>query len=544
MARKVQLKILIFLLVSLFLTGAWGNLRSALFTRDRRGIGWQLSRMEILGKPVYSAQEHFWANIGRSGIFISRNIESLAFSYVHGYADPFINVVHADVLWMDNLTGEGVVVAVMDSGIDITHEALRPYGHLNFSAKVIGWYDPINNISLPYDDNGHGTACASIVAGDAPNFKGIAPKAKLVGIKVLDSKGRGDSNVFLDGVNWILTNKDTYNISIVSISLGSDETSDGNDPLSLAIDMMVQNGLVVVISAGNFGPRGGSVGIPGTSRWGITVGAAESSAIGEIVATYSSRGPTQDGRIKPEIVAPGSVRVARVNSTDGYEIFSGTSAAAPIAAGLAAIIKQKHPEYTPFDIKNILVMCTLPLSSITGNNDEGYGIVRGELIRDFLQNEPYNFTHASFDITPGRKNGILLRINNPETRRLTISSAIFFECRIRLMRCGVPEGMPSVLPHYTDPSNTSLPTIVQSASGNSRIQIDIPPGNWVITLTIRENIQIPIKIELQPFSTGVEELDIFIDIMTSPVISLACIVGFGVGFVIGVLRKRANVKIP
>ncbi len=245
-----------------------------------------------------------------------------------------------------------VVVAILDTGIDA--------GHVDLDAgKVIGWYDVINGRTSPYDDHGHGTHVASITAGTGEgnaDYTGVAPGAALVGIKVLDRNGSGTTSGIISGIDWMIRNKDTYGIRAGNMSLGSSGCSDGTDSLSSAVNNAVDNGIVMVVAAGNSGPNKCTVGSPAAAARGITVGAMyDPGEKGWVVAEFSSRGPTADGRIKPDIAAPGRyITAAEAGSGNGYVTYSGTSMATPFVAGVVALMLDADYSLTDTEVKAIL----------------------------------------------------------------------------------------------------------------------------------------------------------------------------------------------
>ena len=237
-------------------------------------------------------------------------------------------VLHGvDTAWAQTgYDGSGTTVAIIDTGIDGNHSSLddqddNPETH---DPKIIGFYDPVNNPSLtngtevyPYDDQGHGSHCAGTTAGTgAPNYEhpGMAPQASLVGVKVLDSGGSGSF-------------------------------------VNRYANEMVRAGIALFIAAGNNGVSA-QIGTPGSAEDAITVGALDKDSS---IAVYSSQGPTEEGRIKPNLAYVGSsVMSVAHNTGDGYVAFSGTSMATPGAAGVAALMLQANPDLSPFDIRNIM----------------------------------------------------------------------------------------------------------------------------------------------------------------------------------------------
>jgi len=272
-------------------------------------------------------------------------------------------------------TKDDIVVAIIDTGIDPNHMDLD-------GGKIIGWKDFVNSRTTPYDDNGHGTHCASIATGtgDANSaYKGVAPSAALVGIKVLDSAGSGSLSTVANGINWAVTNKATYGIEILSLSLGTTGSSDGTDSVSQACNNAVDQGLVVCVAAGNSGPKKYTVGSPGAAEKVITVGAfADVGHSGFYIASFSSRGPTADGRIKPDVCAPGyKIMAARAGTTNQYVEYSGTSMATPFTAGTVALMLDANPSLTPAQVKSIFSTTSIDFGPSGKDVDYGWGRMDG-----------------------------------------------------------------------------------------------------------------------------------------------------------------------
>lgn len=161
----------------------------------------------------------------------------------------------------------GLVRFLTDIGIDANHADLD-------GGKVIGWRDWVQNRPAPYDDNGHGTHVAGIVAGTGDanaTYKGVAPGAALIGLKVLDANGSGTLSNVTAAVDWAVANKSTYNIRVISMSLGTSGSSDGSDTLSQAVNNAADQGIIPVIAAGNSGPGRYTIGSPGAAVNAITI---------------------------------------------------------------------------------------------------------------------------------------------------------------------------------------------------------------------------------------------------------------------------------
>ena len=252
--------------------------------------------------------------------------------------------------------GENISVVVIDTGV-------RP--HLDFTVPTnrIYFHDFISQKALPYDDNGHGTAVSSILCGNGltsgGRFSGIAPRARLISLKAIGKEGEGGAFAILEAMQWIYDNAAEYNIRVVCMSFGSVPVSKGIDPLSAGAEALWKKGIVVVASAGNDGPHEKTIRSPGCNPSVITVGGAEFKNGYARAADFSSRGPC-GAFIKPDIIAP-AVGITACGLNDSYEIFSGTSMAAPMVAGAAALILSRHPFFSPDRIKELLLSSAEPL---------------------------------------------------------------------------------------------------------------------------------------------------------------------------------------
>jgi len=263
--------------------------------------------------------------------------------------------------------GSGVTVAVIDTGIDSTHVGLDDLDDDNSTndPKVIGFYDAVNNPDKTngteiqaYDDQGHGSHCAGTVAGTgAPTYEhpGMAPQAYLVGVKVLDAGGSGSFATVMAGMQWTVDHRYEFNIRAASMSLGGpgpiEWTSSEEDSVNRYANEMVRAGITMLIAAGN-SFASAQIGTPGSAEDVITVGALDKNTA---IAVYSSQGPTEEGRIKPNIAFVGSnVNSVAHNTGDQYTQMSGTSMATPGVAGTVALMLQANPDLSPFDVRNIL----------------------------------------------------------------------------------------------------------------------------------------------------------------------------------------------
>lgn len=293
-------------------------------------------------------------------------------------------------------TSQDVVIAFIDTGIDVKHVDLP-------ENKVIGWLDLIQNRSTPYDDHGHGTHVAGIAAGlgiGNQDYIGVAPGAALVVVKALDAEGKSRMSIVDAGIEWLLDQKDQLKIDILSISFGSKGTADGSDSTCQLINLLVEKGINVVVAAGNQGAGLQTIGSPGAAEKAITVsGMADQGEGGEFLAYFASRGPTLDGRAKPDLCGPGwRIMAPQARTTDQYIVFSGTSMAAPFTAGIIALLLDLQPSLTPDEIKNILLKTAEDWGPEGWDPDYGMGKIQVENALDQLKDKsnmvfdnPYHF---------------------------------------------------------------------------------------------------------------------------------------------------------
>ncbi len=313
---------------------------------------------------------------------------------------PGILEVSAPQVWSQlGLTGQGVGVAIVDSGV---------YAHPDLAGRIVASIDfttasPTVSSTTTGDPGGHGTHVAGLVAGNGAvsggAYTGIAPRANIVNVRVIDANGASNVSMILRGLQWILANRNAYNIKVVNLSLGATPTgSYKSDLMATAAEVLNFAGVSVVVSAGNTGPYAGTVTTPATDPYVITVGALDDNGtsllLDDLMATFSSRGRTVfDNLSKPDLVAPGRRLVSlrspgsaldtqfsdrRVTATGAltpeYYQLSGTSMAAPIVAGVVALMLERNPTLSPAQIKKRLksTATSLPFGTTF---DRGAGLV-------------------------------------------------------------------------------------------------------------------------------------------------------------------------
>ena len=318
--------------------------------------------------------------------------------------------------WAGGPTGDGVTVAIIDSGIDEHPDLLGDNGKM----RLLAFKDFLRGRRRAYDDAGHGTFVAGLIAGNGASslpldqggravrqYRGVAPEADIVSLKVLNKWGEGRESDVIRAIAWTIRNKERYDIRVLNVSLGGEIAGPvETDPLALAVEAAWKAGIVVVTAAGNEGEFGrGGILSPGNDPYVITVGATDTlqtpGTADDVVCSYSSLGPTLfDEFAKPDVVAPGnrniSLRVSwswidrvapenRIPVSDyvpgapageppAYFKLSGTSTSAPVVSGIVAMLISADPSLTPDDIK-VRLMATARDLPGTDPLQEGAGAV-------------------------------------------------------------------------------------------------------------------------------------------------------------------------
>ena len=321
---------------------------------------------------------------------------------VQSALDVTAETVGATIAWsglddLPGLTGRGVTIAVIDSGV-AAHDALEE--------RVIHSVDFVRSGGRGADHFGHGTHVAGIIAGngaspDGSRYRGIAPGASLINLRVLGPDGSGDTSDVVEAIDWAIEYRSRYRIRVINLSLGRPVTeSYRDDPLAEAVERATAAGIVVVASAGNAGktedgtPVAQGIVSPGNSPYALTVGALNTRQTrwrsDDVVATYSSRGVTAiDGVLKPDLVAPGnrivsleapgsalvrdfpSAHVAG-SGRDAYFLMSGSSMATAVVSGAVALLLEANPSLNPLGVKAALQLTAAPVDG-AGLIDAGAG---------------------------------------------------------------------------------------------------------------------------------------------------------------------------
>lgn len=292
----------------------------------------------------------FWADITSPKSRAASGLKKLWLdAKVEATLDKSTQQVHAPEAWAAGYDGKGTKVAVLDTGADAEHPDLK---------GRIGAVENFTESPDNEDRQGHGTHTTSTVGGSGAasggKKKGVAPGTELLHGKVLDDSGSGATSWIIAGMQWAVDE----NADVVSMSLGNPARTDCTDPMSTATEELAQSSkdTLFVLAAGNTGPSLNSVSSPGCAPSVLTVGAVDRD---DSTASFSSRGPAYGSHtLKPEIAAPGvgiSAAAAGGRGVYAYQSMSGTSMAAPHVAGAAALVKQRHPDWSAQQIKAALV---------------------------------------------------------------------------------------------------------------------------------------------------------------------------------------------
>ncbi|MGW0764522.1 S8 family serine peptidase [Streptomyces sp. NPDC002676] len=373
--------------------------------------------------------------------------------------------------WDAGLTGKGVTVAVLDTGVDLTHPDLTD--------RTTATRSFIDGQEVA-DRNGHGTHVTSTVGGSGAasggTEKGVAPGATLAVGKVLSDQGSGSESQIIAGMEWAA--RDVH-ARIVSMSLGSTEPSDGTDPMAQAVNTLSrETGALFVVAAGNTGAPS-SIGSPGAADAALTVGAVDSA---DQAAYFTSAGPRYgDNALKPDISAPGvDILAARSQLVDGsgyYTTLSGTSMATPHVAGVAALLAEEHPDWSGARLKDALMSSSKQLDA------SAYVLGAGRVsVPDAVK--------AQITATGSADLGFYAwpyAADKPVTRTLTYSNSSDAPVQLALSVQGAPDGEATLadstltVPAHGTASTTVTGNVSKAPVGESSGQIVAadPAGNTV-----------------------------------------------------------------
>jgi len=314
-----------------------------------------------------------------------------------------ISKIQSDQVWQQlGYKGNGVVVGSIDTGVQWDHPALKNKyrGWDGETADhTYSWFDAVNHQSYPYDDQGHGTHAMGIIVGDdnAGNQIGVAPGAKWIAVKALDSSGGGMISDLLEAMQWMLApGGDPLKApNVVNNSWGSPVCE---KTFMTAVQAWRAAGIIPVFAGGNGGVKGdGSIGSPGCYPEAIAVGATDSE---DQIAAFSSRGPSIFGEIKPNVTAPG-VDIRSSLNTCGYGYISGTSMAAPHVTGVIALMLSANPTLSIEEVERALEESAVDLGDTGQDNIYGWGRVNALDAINFTPKRATIITGVFDDSDPG-----------------------------------------------------------------------------------------------------------------------------------------------
>jgi len=406
--------------------------------------------------------------------------------------DANLTQISAPQAWHAGYTGTGARVAVLDTGVDPTHPDL--------AGQIAETRDFTVDGGDAADHFGHGTHVASTISGTGAasggDRKGVAPGAQLVIGKVLDDNGEGSDSTVISGMEWAATQA-----RVINMSLGGSEPSDGTDPLSLALDALSdRTGALFVVAAGNDGPVDGTVSAPGAASRALTVGAVDGT---DTVAGFSSRGPLVNSHAaKPDLVAPGvEVVAARAAGTtmgrpidDRYVASSGTSMATPHVAGAAAVLAQRHPDWTGPQLKAALAGAADPIAG-----DDPYAGGAGRL----------NVARALSGVVRGPSTDSSLTWVNTGTTAATVT-----------LDATVRDHLGATAPAGVATLSTGRLTLAAGASGGVTLHLDkapmaTRPGLYSVLVTARVGGRVVARTPIA-FDVEAPAYDLTVDTTTIP----------------------------
>ena len=313
-----------------------------------------------------------------AAIVPNEQVEMSAVELPRSNAQKWAWVTHAPVDWTtQSLALDTPTIAIVDSGVAGSRFGGRLLGQATFVSS---------GTNSPGDGYGHGTFVAGVAAGGEDGLAGVAPNANLLSLDVMNDDGVATVADVIAACDWILENKDAYDIRVANFSLhAANRASLFFDPLDLAVERLWQNGVVVVAASGNYAVDGAESGVeyaPGNDPFVITVGATDVNdtvdTSDDVAAPFSAWGYTPDGFAKPDLAAPGRYLIGPVPPGSGLTQerpdhviggdtmqLSGTSFAAPAVAGAAALILARHPDWTPDQVKGALLDTAEPLPAAT-----------------------------------------------------------------------------------------------------------------------------------------------------------------------------------
>ncbi|MFX1537065.1 MAG: S8 family serine peptidase [Promethearchaeota archaeon] len=446
--------------------------------------------------------------------------------FPEGY--DWTETINVAPLWAKDLDGSGVKLGILDTGISPLHRDITVVENYSFTGKEYDFTIEDIEDTPGEDNNGHGTHVAGIAAGSGLSsngeYRGVAPGVSLYNLKCMNYGGSGTFASIIAAIDKAVE----LNLDIISLSLGWGSLQQDN-PINLAVDMAVENGVTVVAGAGNDGPNYYTVSSPGSAQRAITVG---SSTINKSLSSFSSRGPSLDNRVVPDILAPGSDIISCLSENSltnfalqslspapilsgnlpnsNYVIFSGTSMSTPAVSGTVALLKQAYQDATPDTLRAAIVE-----SANTINEPElaeGAGLLDAEAAWELLASTKQN---GAYEITSVLPKDNLLIFDEP-----------IFAGENRTTDLMIVKGHTSDLSFSLESGNISSfvhisNTSISDAQGYTQIEITvqtplfIESGTYVGTLRINDSKTGSQTIDLGPITITTPTIRVYWDLFHS-----------------------------
>ncbi|WP_160673538.1 S8 family serine peptidase [Clostridium sp. C8-1-8] len=347
-----------------------------------------VSVISVYFNTIYKLNNKVDTNTRKNSQKADYNSQSKLSNNNYSTLEEVAKMVGVDRVHEEGVTGKGVTVAVVDSGVYIHDDLIKP------NNRIIAFKDFVNNLTDPYDDSGHGTSIAGIIAGNGYSNKeciGMAPDANLVIVKALNRDNSARISTLINGLNWVIDNKDKYNIKILNLSLGvAIRNEDENQKLINVVEKAYDSGILVITSVGNLYNNESIVYSPAISNKVLAVGSISDTILNSrfeySIADFSDHWINEDGTIKPDLIAPGNRILSlesdiyykpssgeKLNKKNTYSISSGTSESSAVLTGIAALIMQQHSEKLPAEIIEVLEKQCVKLSS--SDKEQGHGFI-------------------------------------------------------------------------------------------------------------------------------------------------------------------------
>ena len=313
-------------------------------------------------------------------------------SLTTGPAESNISLIKAPELWSLGYAGQGIVVATMDTGVDINHPDLGP----RWRGGNNSWFDPNGEHPTPIDVDGHGTSVLGVIVGGNADgsYIGAAPEARWIAVKIFNDAGAAPTSSILAGISWLLDpdgNPATDDAPhIVNNSWGFEEVPNVCDATVLhlrnAVAMLKTAGIAVLFPSGNTGPAPYTSVAPASYAESFAVGSVGTVTSPTIISSFSGRGPSAcDGTIYPELVAPGfHVKTTGLTANGSYYYVTGTSIAVPHAAGAMALLLSAFPDTRIAELEAVLKSSATDLGPVGADNSYGYGLLNVRKAYDLL----------------------------------------------------------------------------------------------------------------------------------------------------------------